>query len=62
MIWMPLILTIRIISFGSDRFIFFLCLFRPPPSPSGTISSGYGQSQSRSVPIYEMKFPDLCVY
>uniref|UniRef100_A0A3P9HFB5 EFR3 homolog Bb (S. cerevisiae) n=1 Tax=Oryzias latipes TaxID=8090 RepID=A0A3P9HFB5_ORYLA len=37
-------------------------LFRPPPSPSGTISSGYGQTQSRSVPIYEMKFPDLCVY
>uniref|UniRef100_A0A8C5HD40 EFR3 homolog Bb n=2 Tax=Gouania willdenowi TaxID=441366 RepID=A0A8C5HD40_GOUWI len=36
--------------------------FLPPPSPSGTISSGYGQSQSRSVPIYEMKFPDLCVY
>uniref|UniRef100_A0A3Q3WZE7 EFR3 homolog B n=1 Tax=Mola mola TaxID=94237 RepID=A0A3Q3WZE7_MOLML len=36
--------------------------FRPPPSPSGTISSGYGQSQSPSVPIYEMKFPDLCVY
>uniref|UniRef100_A0A8C7XRE4 EFR3 homolog Bb (S. cerevisiae) n=1 Tax=Oryzias sinensis TaxID=183150 RepID=A0A8C7XRE4_9TELE len=36
--------------------------FRPPPSPSGTISSGYGQTQSRSVPIYEMKFPDLCVY
>ncbi|XP_053301510.1 protein EFR3 homolog B isoform X1 [Pleuronectes platessa] len=35
---------------------------RPPPSPSGTISSGYGQTQSRSVPIYEMKFPDLCVY
>uniref|UniRef100_A0A3B5L166 EFR3 homolog B n=1 Tax=Xiphophorus couchianus TaxID=32473 RepID=A0A3B5L166_9TELE len=35
---------------------------RPPPSPSGTISLGYGQSQSRSVPIYEMKFPDLCVY
>uniref|UniRef100_A0A3P8XIS9 EFR3 homolog B n=1 Tax=Esox lucius TaxID=8010 RepID=A0A3P8XIS9_ESOLU len=35
---------------------------RPPPSPSGTISSGYGQTQSRSVPVYEMKFPDLCVY
>uniref|UniRef100_A0A7N8XK31 EFR3 homolog B n=1 Tax=Mastacembelus armatus TaxID=205130 RepID=A0A7N8XK31_9TELE len=35
---------------------------KPPPSPSGTISSGYGQSQSRSIPIYEMKFPDLCVY
>uniref|UniRef100_A0A8D3BSS2 EFR3 homolog Bb n=1 Tax=Scophthalmus maximus TaxID=52904 RepID=A0A8D3BSS2_SCOMX len=40
----------------------FLFTFRPPPSPSGTISSGYGQTQSRSVPIYEMKFPDLCVY
>uniref|UniRef100_A0A669BQ80 EFR3 homolog B n=1 Tax=Oreochromis niloticus TaxID=8128 RepID=A0A669BQ80_ORENI len=38
------------------------CFCVPPPSPSGTISSGYGQSQSRSVPIYEMKFPDLCVY
>uniref|UniRef100_A0A8D3CTG5 EFR3 homolog Bb n=1 Tax=Scophthalmus maximus TaxID=52904 RepID=A0A8D3CTG5_SCOMX len=37
-------------------------VFIPPPSPSGTISSGYGQTQSRSVPIYEMKFPDLCVY
>uniref|UniRef100_A0A672ZP83 EFR3 homolog Bb (S. cerevisiae) n=1 Tax=Sphaeramia orbicularis TaxID=375764 RepID=A0A672ZP83_9TELE len=50
--------------------IFFVFVFlfdcfvvsRPPPSPSGTISSGYGQTQSRSVPIYEMKFPDLCVY
>ncbi|XP_041814839.1 protein EFR3 homolog B isoform X3 [Chelmon rostratus] len=40
----------------------FEITIRPPPSPSGTISSGYGQSQSRSVPIYEMKFPDLCVY
>uniref|UniRef100_A0A3Q1C8M1 EFR3 homolog B n=1 Tax=Amphiprion ocellaris TaxID=80972 RepID=A0A3Q1C8M1_AMPOC len=40
----------------------FLLPSRPPPSPSGTISSGYGQNQSRSVPIYEMKFPDLCVY
>uniref|UniRef100_A0A668A4B0 EFR3 homolog B n=1 Tax=Myripristis murdjan TaxID=586833 RepID=A0A668A4B0_9TELE len=55
-----------------DHFLFipflnkvFLCsdvLTLPPPSPSGTISSGYGQSQSRSVPVYEMKFPDLCVY
>ncbi|KAI9544152.1 Protein EFR3 B [Dissostichus eleginoides] len=40
----------------------FEITIRPPPSPSGTISSGYGQSQSRSVPLYEMKFPDLCVY
>ncbi|KAM6954536.1 protein EFR3 homolog B-like [Aplochiton taeniatus] len=40
----------------------FEITIRPPPSPSGTISSGYGQSQSRSVPVYEMKFPDLCVY
>ncbi|XP_037837501.1 protein EFR3 homolog B isoform X1 [Kryptolebias marmoratus] len=40
----------------------FEITIRPPPSPSGTISSGYGQSQSRSIPIYEMKFPDLCVY
>ncbi|XP_008285168.1 protein EFR3 homolog B isoform X3 [Stegastes partitus] len=40
----------------------FEITIRPPPSPSGTISSGYGQNQSRSVPIYEMKFPDLCVY
>ncbi|XP_078260806.1 protein EFR3 homolog B-like isoform X2 [Rhinoraja longicauda] len=34
---------------------------RPPPSPSGTIT-GYGQTPPRSVPVYEMKFPDLCVY
>ncbi|XP_061559794.1 protein EFR3 homolog B isoform X4 [Phycodurus eques] len=40
----------------------FEITIRPPPSPSGTLSSGYGQNQTRSVPIYEMKFPDLCVY
>uniref|UniRef100_A0A8C1UD18 EFR3 homolog Bb (S. cerevisiae) n=1 Tax=Cyprinus carpio TaxID=7962 RepID=A0A8C1UD18_CYPCA len=40
--------------------LFLAC--RPPPSPSGTITSSYGQTQSRSVPVYEMKFPDLCVY
>uniref|UniRef100_A0AAV2KBN8 Protein EFR3 homolog B n=1 Tax=Knipowitschia caucasica TaxID=637954 RepID=A0AAV2KBN8_KNICA len=40
----------------------FEITIRPPPSPSGTISSGFGQTQSRSIPIYEMKFPDLCVY
>uniref|UniRef100_A0A8C1KED7 EFR3 homolog Bb (S. cerevisiae) n=1 Tax=Cyprinus carpio TaxID=7962 RepID=A0A8C1KED7_CYPCA len=40
----------------------FEITIRPPPSPSGTITSGYGQTQSRSVPVYEMKFPDLCVY
>uniref|UniRef100_A0A8C9T882 EFR3 homolog B n=1 Tax=Scleropages formosus TaxID=113540 RepID=A0A8C9T882_SCLFO len=26
------------------------------------VSASYGQTQSRSVPVYEMKFPDLCVY
>ncbi|XP_034999536.1 protein EFR3 homolog B isoform X1 [Hippoglossus stenolepis] len=46
----------------SKRNQIFEITIRPPPSPSGTISSGYGQTQSRSVPIYEMKFPDLCVY
>ncbi|XP_006626138.2 protein EFR3 homolog B isoform X1 [Lepisosteus oculatus] len=40
----------------------FEITIRPPPSPSGTISAGYGQTQTRSVPVYEMKFPDLCVY
>uniref|UniRef100_A0A8B9LJK5 EFR3 homolog Bb (S. cerevisiae) n=1 Tax=Astyanax mexicanus TaxID=7994 RepID=A0A8B9LJK5_ASTMX len=40
----------------------FEITIRPPPSPSGTITAGYGQTQSRSVPVYEMKFPDLCVY
>uniref|UniRef100_A0A670HXR2 EFR3 homolog B n=1 Tax=Podarcis muralis TaxID=64176 RepID=A0A670HXR2_PODMU len=35
---------------------------RPPPSPSGTITAAYGQPQSHSIPVYEMKFPDLCVY
>ncbi|XP_062857544.1 protein EFR3 homolog B isoform X2 [Trichomycterus rosablanca] len=40
----------------------FEITIRPPPSPSGTITASYGQTQSRSVPIYEMKFPDLCVY
>ncbi|XP_077077427.1 protein EFR3 homolog B [Siphateles boraxobius] len=40
----------------------FEITIRPPPSPSGTITSIYGQTQSRSVPVYEMKFPDLCVY
>uniref|UniRef100_A0A673I465 Protein EFR3 homolog B n=1 Tax=Sinocyclocheilus rhinocerous TaxID=307959 RepID=A0A673I465_9TELE len=40
----------------------FEITIRPPPSPSGTITSSYGQTQSCSVPVYEMKFPDLCVY
>uniref|UniRef100_A0A8C8YVC7 Protein EFR3 homolog B n=1 Tax=Prolemur simus TaxID=1328070 RepID=A0A8C8YVC7_PROSS len=44
---------------------FLLCVFlpaRPPPSPSGTITAAYGQPQNHSIPVYEMKFPDLCVY
>ncbi|KAL7873579.1 hypothetical protein AOLI_G00126500 [Acnodon oligacanthus] len=38
----------------------FEITIRPPPSPSGSVGNGHGQS--RSVPVYEMKFPDLCVY
>ncbi|KAJ7988698.1 hypothetical protein DPEC_G00311930 [Dallia pectoralis] len=38
----------------------FQLTIRPPPSPSGSASQG--QTPSRSVPVYEMKFPDLCVY
>ncbi|GAA6227514.1 protein EFR3 homolog B-like isoform X6 [Lates japonicus] len=33
----------------------FDLIIRPPPSPSG-------HSPPRSTPLYEMKFPDLCVY
>ncbi|XP_030075107.1 protein EFR3 homolog A isoform X1 [Microcaecilia unicolor] len=35
---------------------------RPPPSPSGTMAFTAGHTQYQSVPVYEMKFPDLCVY
>ncbi|XP_069831863.1 protein EFR3 homolog B isoform X3 [Dendropsophus ebraccatus] len=40
----------------------FELTIRPPPSPSGTITAAYGQTQNHSIPVYEMKFPDLCVY
>ncbi|XP_060610695.2 protein EFR3 homolog B isoform X2 [Anolis sagrei] len=40
----------------------FEITIRPPPSPSGTVTAAYGQPQSHSIPVYEMKFPDLCVY
>ncbi|XP_063771135.1 protein EFR3 homolog B isoform X4 [Pseudophryne corroboree] len=40
----------------------FELTIRPPPSPSGTITAAYGQPQNHSIPVYEMKFPDLCVY
>ncbi|XP_053105679.1 protein EFR3 homolog B isoform X5 [Hemicordylus capensis] len=40
----------------------FEITIRPPPSPSGTITAAYGQPQGHSIPVYEMKFPDLCVY
>uniref|UniRef100_A0A669C506 EFR3 homolog B n=1 Tax=Oreochromis niloticus TaxID=8128 RepID=A0A669C506_ORENI len=36
--------------------------FQKAPFEEIAAHCGYGQSQSRSVPIYEMKFPDLCVY
>uniref|UniRef100_A0A672L0J9 EFR3 homolog B n=1 Tax=Sinocyclocheilus grahami TaxID=75366 RepID=A0A672L0J9_SINGR len=38
----------------------FEITIRPPPSPSGSVGNGHGRSHS--VPVYEMKFPDLCVY
>ncbi|XP_063298053.1 protein EFR3 homolog B isoform X1 [Pelobates fuscus] len=40
----------------------FELTIRPPPSPSGTITAAFGQPQNQSIPVYEMKFPDLCVY
>ncbi|XP_062985986.1 protein EFR3 homolog A isoform X2 [Elgaria multicarinata webbii] len=35
---------------------------RPPPSPSGTMAITTGRAHYQSIPVYEMKFPDLCVY
>ncbi|KAJ6663119.1 hypothetical protein lerEdw1_010712 [Lerista edwardsae] len=35
---------------------------RPPPSPSGTVAITAGHAHYQSIPVYEMKFPDLCVY
>ncbi|XP_078029550.1 protein EFR3 homolog A isoform X2 [Epinephelus lanceolatus] len=40
----------------------FELTIRPPPSPSGVVSISSGHTQHQSVPVYEMKFPDLCVY
>uniref|UniRef100_A0A673BMI6 Protein EFR3 homolog A n=1 Tax=Sphaeramia orbicularis TaxID=375764 RepID=A0A673BMI6_9TELE len=40
----------------------FELTIRPPPSPSGVVSISAGHAQHQSVPVYEMKFPDLCVY
>ncbi|XP_056599308.1 protein EFR3 homolog A isoform X2 [Triplophysa dalaica] len=40
----------------------FELTIRPPPSPSGTVTVTSGHAQYHSVPVYEMKFPDLCVY
>ncbi|XP_067887849.1 protein EFR3 homolog A-like isoform X3 [Heterodontus francisci] len=42
--------------------IFELTISRPPPSPSGSMSVAAGHVQYHSIPVYEMKFPDLCVY
>ncbi|XP_067835861.1 protein EFR3 homolog A isoform X2 [Heptranchias perlo] len=42
--------------------IFELTISRPPPSPSGSMSVTAGHVQYNSIPVYEMKFPDLCVY
>ncbi|XP_051724529.1 protein EFR3 homolog B isoform X2 [Ctenopharyngodon idella] len=38
----------------------FEITIRPPPSPSGSVGNGHGRT--RSIPVYEMDFPDLCVY
>lgn len=40
----------------------FELTIRPPPSPSGSMSVTAGHVQYHSIPVYEMKFPDLCVY
>ncbi|XP_069047053.1 protein EFR3 homolog A isoform X2 [Lepisosteus oculatus] len=40
----------------------FELTIRPPPSPSGAVTVSAGHAQYQSVPVYEMKFPDLCVY
>ncbi|KAG7455342.1 hypothetical protein MATL_G00255650 [Megalops atlanticus] len=40
----------------------FELTIRPPPSPSGAVTITAGHAQYQSVPVYEMKFPDLCVY
>ncbi|KAJ8272932.1 hypothetical protein GJAV_G00095140 [Gymnothorax javanicus] len=40
----------------------FELTIRPPPSPSGAVTIASGHAQYQSVPVYEMKFPDLCVY
>ncbi|XP_053913392.1 protein EFR3 homolog A isoform X6 [Cuculus canorus] len=46
-----------------DRLAHILELtIRPPPSPSGTMTITAGHAHYQSVPVYEMKFPDLCVY
>uniref|UniRef100_A0A8D0GSB1 EFR3 homolog A n=1 Tax=Sphenodon punctatus TaxID=8508 RepID=A0A8D0GSB1_SPHPU len=42
--------------------VFLLFSYRPPPSPSGTAAVNAGHGHYRSIPVYEMKFPDLCVY
>ncbi|KPP79661.1 protein EFR3 A-like [Scleropages formosus] len=54
-------LTIRDSHAFNLSFLPYFC-FRPPPSPSGTVTITAGHAQYHSVPVYEMKFPDLCVY
>ncbi|XP_030409700.1 protein EFR3 homolog A isoform X2 [Gopherus evgoodei] len=47
-------------NFLHDRLAQILELtIRPPPSPSGTMTITAGHAHYQSVPVYEMKFPDL---
>ncbi|MGH0162118.1 UNVERIFIED_CONTAM: hypothetical protein FKN15_055653 [Acipenser sinensis] len=48
-------------NFNANDLLVFL-LYRPPPSPSGNVTVTAGHAQCQSIPVYEMKFPDLCVY
>uniref|UniRef100_A0A8C4N2F8 EFR3 homolog A n=1 Tax=Equus asinus asinus TaxID=83772 RepID=A0A8C4N2F8_EQUAS len=50
----------KLLNMRIDSALFFF--YSPPPSPSGTLTITSGHAQYQSVPVYEMKFPDLCVY
>lgn len=49
-------------AFPCPCWLWLVLSYSPPPSPSGTLTITSGHAQYQSVPVYEMKFPDLCVY